>query len=301
MHERLRPPRAEDAQAVLGVLIARDVADLGRPDITLGDLLDVWGASDFDLARDAVVCELDGGELAGYAIARRGDTFGAVHPEHEGRGVGTALLDWCEQRQRELGWSEHRTALAGGNERGAELVRSRGYRLSRSYWRMTLDLADAPPAAAPPDGLRLRAMAQDEDPATIHEISNAAFANVAGVDPEPLGAFSEEHLQAHDLDRGLSLVAEDEGSIVGFLLTRRWAEESAGYVDLLAVHPREHGRGIGRALLLGAFAAIREAGLAEAQLGVAGDNSGALRLYESVGMRPRFQIDLYERPVAAGY
>jgi ribosomal protein S18 acetylase RimI-like enzyme len=63
------------------------------------------------------------------------------------------------------------------------------------------------------------------------------------------------------------------------------------------VHPEHRGRGLGAALLLDAFARFAAAGLTEAQLGVASDNPRALRLYERVGMYPRFQVDVYERPV----
>ncbi len=294
---RLRAPRPEEAERVLALLVARDTADLGRPDVTLGDLLDEWRGSELDLARNATVCELEDRTLAGYAVVRSAGTFGAVDPGHEGKGIGSALLEWCEARQRALGWHEHRTASPGGNQRAAALLRSRGYRVIRSYRRMVRDLACALQRAAPPAGVTLRALGAADDPEAIYELDRVAFADVAGSEPESLRAFTEEHLQAHDLDAGLSRVAERDGRLVGFLLTRRWEQESAGFVDLLAVDPREHGRGIGRALLLDVFAALGAAGLAEAQLGVADDNRTALRLYEAVGMRPRFQIDAWRRAV----
>lgn len=46
---RLRPPTLQDAEAVLAILVAREVRDVGRPDVTLGDLLDEWNASDLEL------------------------------------------------------------------------------------------------------------------------------------------------------------------------------------------------------------------------------------------------------------
>ncbi len=281
---------------MLALIEARDRADLGRPDMRLGDLLDTWGASDFDLAQDATVCETLDGKLVGYAVVRRLGTFAAVHPEHEGEGIGGALLDWVEDRQRALGWEEHRTAVVAGNERAERLVASRGYHLVRSYRRMVAELAGGPREAELPEGVSLRPLDRERDPAALHALDAAAFATVAGTEPETLDAFVEEHLKPHDLDPFLSIVAERGSSPVGFLLTRRWAEESAGYVDILAVSPSEQGRGLGRALLVAAFNAIAATGLTEAQLGVASDNTNALRLYEGVGMRPRFQLDVYERP-----
>jgi ribosomal protein S18 acetylase RimI-like enzyme len=72
-------------------------------------------------------------------------------------------------------------------------------------------------------------------------------------------------------------------------------EEGLGFVDLLGVHPHYHQRGLATAMLTAAFAAFAAAGLRKAQLGVASDNSQALRLYERCGMQPRFQFDSYER------
>jgi hypothetical protein len=67
---RLRPPTPEDAETVLALIVARDVADYGEPDYTLADLREEWDASDVDLARDTVVVEDDDGALIGYAIVR---------------------------------------------------------------------------------------------------------------------------------------------------------------------------------------------------------------------------------------
>ena len=68
------------------------------------------------------------------------------------------------------------------------------------------------------------------------------------------------------------------------MLCERW-EDGVGYVDYLAVAARSRGRGLGRALLLHGLAALRDAGLAVAELSVQGENASATRLYESVGMR----------------
>ena len=86
--------------------------------------------------------------------------------------------------------------------------------------------------------------------------------------------------------------------MLGFALCRHWVDERVGFVDVLAVHPDHQRRGLGSALLRNSFARFAAAGLKEAQLGVASDNPRALALYEGVGMRARFQTDVYER--AAG-
>ncbi len=295
----LRAPQTGDAEAVAELLAPRHKDAFGRSDGALGDLLDEWGSSEFDLARDAVVAEMPDGVPAGYAVAHRFGTFAAVDRDCEGRGIGSALLDWCEARQQELGWPEHRTSIAAGNIRAKALLAARGYRLVRSnlQMRLALDRFQGAPVSA---AATLRTLDVQADGAAVHELDTAAFADVPGTEPESFKAFDEEHLSAHDLDESLSRVAQQgDDEIVGFALTRRRPVESAAYVDILAVHPREHGRGIGRTLLVEVFTAAKLAGLEEAQLSVSGDNPKALRLYEGLGMKPRAQLDIYKRPAVS--
>src|SRR5690349_13795621 len=112
---RLRAPVHEDAPAVLGIVMARDMIDLGMPDYALEDIYDAWGVSSFDLAVDAVLAETDEGAIAGYAAVEPMGTMVVVAPEHEGSGVGARLLEWSERRDRELGRSRHRQGIAAGN------------------------------------------------------------------------------------------------------------------------------------------------------------------------------------------
>jgi ribosomal-protein-alanine N-acetyltransferase len=92
-------------------------------------------------------------------------------------------------------------------------------------------------------------------------------------------------------------VAVRADQIVGFLLARRWTAPPVGFVDILAVHPDHQRSGIATALLAEAFWLFSEAGLEDAQLGVASTNPRALRVYEKLGMTPRFRYDTYEKPV----
>ena len=284
---------------MLGVLLARDVADLGVPDETIGDLLDEWRAGDVHLAADARVALDADGAIVGYAIVRRMGARAVVHPAHEGRGVGTHLRRWVERRAHEHGRELHRQWVGAANAGARTLLTGAGYAVTRTYWRMVCpleEIAGRAPARVPP-GFVLRAVDVDRDADSLHAVDAAAFASRPDYVPETAAEFREEHLEAHDFEPRFSAVAHEGGSIVGFLLARGWEEEEVGYVDLLGVEPRYQGRGLGTALLTRAFAAFAVAGLREAQLGVDSDNRDALRVYERAGMRVRFQIDIYERPV----
>jgi mycothiol synthase len=294
---RLRPPRQSDAPAILAVLAARDTADLGAPDYTLEDVLDEWNEVSFDAEADARVCETEHGEIVAYAAVRRPATQVSVAPDHEGQGIGTLLLGWAERRELELGWERHRHAIAAGNTRAETLLSMSGYARCRSHWRMARRLGDGAHQPAAPAGVRLRALQTGTDAEPLYALNAASFAGSEDEQPASLAAFSARHLQPHDLDPKLSCVALRSERVVGFLQARRWQEQSVGYVALLAVDPEEQGSGLGTALLQRALARFETAGLAEAQLSVAGDNPRALALYERVGMRPRFRLDVYERPL----
>jgi mycothiol synthase len=284
----MRAPTQADAEACANLVIKADIADLGEADYTLEDLLDEWAASDFDLANDAVIVEDHQGRLVGYAAFRLSKVVAVIDPDREGEGFGSALLDWCEAHSRARGFPKCEQAIGEGNARARALLLSRGYERVRSYWRMDRPLGDEPE----PD-LASRALDLPADGERLFAVNEAAFSRNADYEPETPATFAEHHLGAHDLDRGLSRVA---GEIDGFALVRRWPDGVA-YVDLLAVDPAAQGRGLGTALLQSVFAAAAAQGLKRVQLGVASDNANAARLYERAGMRVRWRVDAYERPL----
>jgi mycothiol synthase len=293
---RLRAPSFDDARAVLAVIAARDIADIGTEDYTFGDLIDEWRGSSFDLGADAVVVE-DGGELVGYGCVNRPGSLIVVAPGHEDRDVGEQLLQWTERRERERKHDQHRQWIASTNERDRAMLLAAGYRHVRSYWRLVRGLEGFSDAPTLPADYRLRAIDPAHDARTLHAVDAAAFSSAPDYDPVSLDEFTEEHLKAHDFDPDLSCVAEHGQAVVGFAISRRWVDDAAGFVDILAVRPDHQRRGLGATLLLEAFRRFAGAGLSEAQLGVASDNPRALALYERAGMHSRFQYDTYERPI----
>jgi mycothiol synthase len=296
---RTRAAQWQDAEAVVALLMARHIADLGLPLFRLEEVQDEWRSNDLELSRDVLLVEIDGA-LAGYSIVHRPGAFAVVAPAREGRGVGTRLLQWTEQRERERRVDAHRQIAASTNARARELFERAGYRHVRSYWRMARPIDRGVTAVDPPPGVTLRRVDPDGDARALHALDAESFAASPDYVPESYEMFVQEHLQAHDSAPELSLIAEQDqeaGQIVGFLLARRWQHESSGYVELLAVAPGHQRRGIGTALLTHGFAAFAAAGLNQAQLGVASDNPRGLRVYEAAGMGPRFQFDVFERPL----
>ena len=79
---------------------------------------------------------------------------------------------------------------------------------------------------------------------------------------------------------------------------RSFAEVGSSYVSMLGVLPQFRGRGLGRALLLTAFAEAARRGRTSVRLGVDTENgTGAPALYAGVGMTPVETIEAYEQPL----
>ena len=95
-------------------------------------------------------------------------------------------------------------------------------------------------------------------------------------------------------------MAGDE--IVGVCLCRsEWQGDSTmGWVSVLGVRSSWRRKGLGRALLLQAFAELRALGKRTVGLGVDGLNpTGAVRLYERAGMRVARRNDQYRKPLSS--
>jgi mycothiol synthase len=291
MPARLRPPTAADAEAVLEIVLARDVADIGAPDFTIEDLRADWAAPGVALEHDARVAAGAGGALRGYAILLGDDALVSVHPDAEGEGLGTLLRRWAEARATERGTAVVRQFAYGSNDGARRLLRAAGYAPVQHYFRLRADLAALPPAPA----AALRRLDTPADDAAVHALIQEAFSEIEGHHRQPLETWRAKSIGKAGWEPGLCLLLEDADGLAGAVLGERWESDGTGYVAELAVAPRARGRGYGRALLLGVFDAFRRAGLRHAELSVHGRNRGALHLYESAGMRPTWEAERWEK------
>lgn len=170
-----------------------------------------------------------------------------------------------------------------------------GFARATSYHRMRREL-DGPVEVRVPAGVVVERV-DDESEATLrraHHLHTSTFAGHFGFEERPFG----EWLAAHRARSGTGPLwfATLNGADAGFLHeTSQFVEdEDAGYVLRLGVERSVRGRGVARALLLSAFAAMRERGRTAVLLHVDRANAtGATALYESVGMRPVVVIDVW--------
>lgn len=72
-----------------------------------------------------------------------------------------------------------------------------------------------------------------------------------------------------------------------------------GEIYVIGVDPTHHGKGLGRSLTIAGFAHLSALGLRHGLLYVAADNSPAIALYESLGMRVAHSDDVYVGSIVA--
>ena len=305
----LRAPTMDDLPAVAALVIASDVADYGAPTFSEGELRSEW--KDLDLAADVRIVVLEDGQLAGYgAVGARGnnvrlDAEVYVHPQHTGRGVGTALVRWTEAWAREhvpLAPEGARVLLNnyinGRNAAARTLLEGEGYAAARHFLEMVIDLDEPPLLPDWPAGIVVRACASEADERLAYAAVDEAFRDHWGWTPSTFESWSRR--KKHDgFDRSLWFLAEDGDQVAGAVVCSQ--REQSGYVHDVAVRRPWRRRGLGLALLRHAFGAFYDRGTRRVELGVdAQSPTGATRLYEGAGMRATHQFAVYQKELRPG-
>jgi ribosomal protein S18 acetylase RimI-like enzyme len=224
-----------------------------------------------------------------------------VHHDHRERGLGAALLEKMEarasQRLRGIPAAVFHTAINDEEAAAATLVRSRGFEHVRTFRHLQIDLDGSPrEPGEPPAGTRIRAIEPERDLRRIHAIFVEAFSGEWGYRPIPFEEWIATEVETPSYDPSLWLLATDGDEAVGALSGLVWGDR--GWVGELGVRAPWRGRGIASALLRRAFATFASRGLPRVMLNVDSENStGAVRLYEGVGMRTLRAWDVYEKRV----
>ncbi len=133
-----------------------------------------------------------------------------------------------------------------------------------------------------PEGIAPRAFSAAEA-STCHSLLRRAYAQGGGTVPAGFDGWWQATRDDPEFDAGLVfLAATGDGALVGLALC--W---TSSFVKDLVVHPDCRRRGIGEALLLTAFAAMRARGHRRIRLKLQMDNpTGARWLYERLGFSP---------------
>ncbi len=304
----------DDTAAILAVAQANDVATLGYPDFASSDVVDAYNGIHTDPERDTWVVRDGSGIVCAWAFIASNygggeDNFDVYSTPGIDTGVRPALVNAIvarvAERAVERGLSEVlATAYAiAGDDAWAAVLLDQGFTVNRRFSRMRIELDGPRPFPAAPAGVTVRVFdpASEQDWFDWHRILVDSFSEHWGSAEMTLAAFRGRIEAAQDPNFAEWFFADVDGVPVGICQsTGAFKEEDAGWVRNLGVLSAYRGRGIARFLLEHAFATYAARGCTSAGLGVDTQNeTGALRLYESVGMRPAFQANAHQRIVPA--
>jgi mycothiol synthase len=304
----IRAARHDDAGAIHDLTAASDLADFGVAEgYSVEELRDEW--SGLDMERDTWVVESPDGAIAGYSYIRdkrhvRIDVEGYVHPDHYGRGIGTALVRASGARALEhlpLAPDGARVVLHnwinGRNAAACALLDREGFAPVRYFLRMESELGEIEPPEWP-EGISVRAFERGRDERRFFEASEEAMSDHWGHVPIDFDEWRQRRL-GETFDPALWFVAEDNGEPAGVMLGS--VSDGLGWVDTLGVRRPWRKRGLGMALLRHAMVTFKDRGLNRIALGVdAASPTGATRLYERAGMHVAQQHATYGKVLRPG-
>ncbi len=301
----IRPPAFDDVDAVAAVLLADELADVAPPVYDADFVRAWWSSPGSDLAADAwLVVGPDGATVAHASVVPDGDarlkSWGVVHRDHRGLGLGSMLLDLLEARATARlgpvsgGALDH--SIDDADDAARAMVLGRGFSFVRSFRHMLIDLDGPRHPGTAPTGIEIRGIDPEEDLARAHAIFVDAFADEWGYREIPFAEWRSLEVDIPAFDPSLWLLATDGDAVVGALSAV--AQDGRGWVGELGVRRAWRGRGIGSALLRRTFATFADRGMPRVMLNVDFDNpTGAMRLYERVGMRAVRGYDIFEKPI----
>jgi mycothiol synthase len=318
----LRPPAEEDLHPVVDLIQEVLTAYGNDPFITVEDVDRYWHLETFQLDQDAFLVETQeeagkdpskkGGQVVGYADLM--DTYkhahlqadSYVHAEHLDKGLGSVLVKALVERARQhllLAPPELRVFLRHGLDADESQYRSileqEGFQLSRHFYRMAIELRDAPEAAVWPEGIELRPFQKGRDERTVFNAFEESFRDHWGFHPWNYNNWVSRHVERDNFDPNLWILAWYGDQLAGGSLCRLM--NGKGYLNQLAVRRLWRGKGLGRALLLETFDRFYQMGIEQVELSVdAANETGATRLYERAGMAVSHHYVTYDLELRPG-
>ena len=265
------------------------------------------------------------GKLSGYAIARiQEGEFGVrdavavldvigIDPDLQGKGIGKALLGEMERGMKARGIGTLRTQVDWGTPAMIRFFCSAGFLLApaqvleRDTSPLREEIREVGSAGADArspvraGGDYYEALSRDRVP--VRSLSEDDLAAVVRIDRKltahDRSAYYTAKLREMLTESGIrvSLVAEEDGFVVGFVMARvDFGEfgkvDKAAVLDTIGVHPGFAGSGVGHALLSQLFLNLSTLQVETVLTQVSPENIGLHRFLYSCGFHPSQRLML---------
>lgn len=310
-----RPASADDAPLIAGLMNVYDLITIGKAETTVDLLREDWRSHQLDPQRHLWLVFSPDGKLIGleecHDNRKNGRIMidGCVHPEFAGRGIGTYLLHWAENRAQGYIHSyanDVRISILANtyaaDKKSLDLLSNEGFKPIRHFWRMEMKI-DSPPASPElPDGITIRRYVRGQDERATYEAGHEAFLDHWNYSQVPFEQWITARTGFAGFDPDLWFLAIDKATskVVGISLCR-YRAENAPWISTLGVVPAWRKRGLGMALLRHTFTEFYNRGFRTVGLGVDSANpTGATRLYERAGMQVAVKFEAWEKELRSG-
>jgi mycothiol synthase len=284
------PGREEDAQ-ITKLLNEHALAAFGEAEVTEGEVRHWLGLPEIWIR----VAERDG-RLVGYLDAMERADGGATN-------LDLRALDDDAAAELLAAGEEHaasgrvRVFVQGEDDVLRQIVAAGGWAPIRQSYQMRIELSDDLAEPLWPVGISVRTMQPPEE-RRIYEAATEAFADHWDFHPQPFEQWRSYAFGRENFDPELVWLAEEEGELAGLSLNV-WhfsGDPRFGWIEVLGVRPRWRRRGLATALLQQSFRDFSSRGATRVGLGVDAENTtGAVRLYERVGMHVARRNDVFEK------
>jgi mycothiol synthase len=318
---QVRPASIQDLLQAVPMFNTAETELSGAGDWTVERYEREWLQSGIDLdASTRLVLAPDGGVVGCVELwdlsnpPARPWIWGRVHPNWQGQGIGSAMLDWAIQTSRralERLPDDARlapiVAAPSHHKPSIQLFEGAGMSVCRYTWRMVTGLETPVPEPQWPQGIRVRTLRYPEDLEAVFLAQDEAFSEnwgyIQGSFEEDFPRWKSFTFEAQKLKPELWFLAMDGETIAGSINSLEHYELNTdmGWIPTLFVRKAYRRQGLGQALLQHAFRALQERGVQRVGLSVDAKNkTGATRLYQRVGMRVEHEMLLYEIELRPG-
>jgi mycothiol synthase len=288
----IRAPTADEAPAIREVIEEHAQAAFGETELSEEEIRSWLTRPKLEVR----VAERDG-KLVGYldVYAEESGRFPADVRTLDSE-VAATLIAEAEAIGREQGATVVRAFVQGNDPVMRDVLEAAGWQPIRHSFQMRIELGDDVPEPEWPDGLSPRNLRPGEEE-RVYEANMDAFADHWEFERSSFEEWSEFAL-THSFDPSLWWLVEDGDELAAYSLNS-WhfsGDPQFGWIGNLGVRKPWRRRGLATALLRHSFRDFHGRGATRVGLGVDGENTtGAVRLYESVGMHVARRNDTYEK------